>query len=189
MRIALSGSHGTGKTSVFKHLQSANKLQGYHFIASPTRRVKALENTPFPYFCLSPLDIQQYLIINSAVSSYEDNIVMDRCLLDTLAYTWFIQGLDGKHPLIEEYGYRALYHAVELGLKLLPTLEKFDYIFYFPPRFELVPDGERWTEYQLEIHELILSFANQAKVHLWHIPDGLTIEERTEFIINHLGGK
>lgn len=125
-RIALVGASSTGKTTVYELLK--NKLPKYEFINESTRTVASYgfpinENgTDATQLAISSFHLEALL------KPY--NLVLDRCYMDVLVYTCFMDGIDrGTHDFIQDTWSR---------LK-----GEYTHYVYFPIEFESVDDGVR----------------------------------------------
>lgn len=125
-RIALVGASSTGKTTVYELLK--NKLPKYEFINESTRTVAKYgfpinENgTDATQLAISSFHLEALL------KPY--NLVLDRCYMDVLVYTCFMDGLDrGTYDFIHDTWSR--------------IKGEYTHYVYFPIEFESVDDGVR----------------------------------------------
>ena len=126
-RIALVGASSTGKTTVFELLK--NKFPKYEFINESTRKVAEYgfpinENgTSETQLAISSFHLEALL------KPY--NLILDRCYLDLIVYSHYMENLDLKVlKYIEDTWNR--------------VKSEYNYI-YFPIEFESVDDGVRST--------------------------------------------
>lgn len=90
--ISVSGTHGSGKTTIIEKLKQVEEFADFHFIESPTRKAKKLglsiNNTDDNYdstqkFCLE-YDLEH-------LKKYRNQLVIfDRSLFDTYIYSKFL---------------------------------------------------------------------------------------------------
>lgn len=125
-RIALVGASSTGKTTVYELLK--NKLPKYEFINESTRTVASYgfpinENgTDATQLAISSFHLEALL------KPY--NLVLDRCYMDVLVYTCFMDGIDmGTYQFIQDTWNR--------------IKGEYTHYIYFPIEFESVDDGVR----------------------------------------------
>jgi len=128
MRIALSGSHGTGKSTLLAALDTDLTK-----VPSCTREILAIAKRNW----LDPDDIQKYVLMREAVQLQDDNIIMDRCLLDGLAYTYYLN---------ETKNTTFVTSSCWLAKKLEPELTKLTHVVLFEPFKQVKDDGVRWTD-------------------------------------------
>jgi len=125
-RIALVGASSTGKTTVYELLK--NKLPKYEFVNESTRTVARYgfpinENgTDATQLAISSFHLEALL------QPY--NLVLDRCYMDVLVYTCFMDNIDrGTHDFIQDTWSR--------------IKGEYTHYIYFPIEFESVDDGVR----------------------------------------------
>ena len=148
-RIALVGASSTGKTTVYELLKS--KLPKYDFINESTRTVAKYG---FPINELGTSETQL------AISSFHleallrpGNIVLDRCYMDLLVYSTFMDKISKEtHNYIEDTWNR--------------VKDEYTHYVYFPIEFKSVDDGVRsvnedWREkIDKEFHTLLQGVRN-----------------------------
>ena len=129
MKIAISGVHGQGKTTIINELKKLKEFQDYKFIDSPTRALQSSVTINER----GTQDTQVSIMFNHYlnVTSNGKNVILDRCALDGMAYT--------------------KYFTPKINISVLDSLSsmyyylmgQYDVIFYALP--ELVPtnDGTR----------------------------------------------
>lgn len=133
-RIALVGASSTGKTTVYELLKS--KLPKYEFINESTRTVSSYG---------FPINEQGTSETQLAISSFHleallkpGNMVLDRCYMDLLVYSKFMDKIS-----VETYNY------IEATWNRLKN--EYTHYVYFPIEFKSVEDGvrsvnEEWRE-------------------------------------------
>jgi nicotinamide riboside kinase len=125
-RIALIGASSTGKTTVYELLK--NKLPKYEFINESTRTVAGYG---FPINEAGTSETQL------AISSFHleallrpGNIVFDRCYMDLLVYSTFMDNISTN-----------VFSYIEDTWNRVKT--EYTHYIYFPIEFESVDDGVR----------------------------------------------
>ena len=125
-RIALVGASSTGKTTVYELLKS--KLPKYEFVNESTRTVGAYgfpineEGTDATQLAISSFHLEALL------QPY--NLVLDRCYMDVLVYSKFMQGISGSTYTYIEDTWNRIKH-------------EYTHYVYFPIEFDSVDDGVR----------------------------------------------
>lgn len=134
MIVSFTGAQSTGKTTLLNYLVERNP--DVTFVEEVTRRVKRLYDVPINE---DGGDVTQFLIMadhlqNLFSKNKSDLTVFDRCALDGVVYTRWLQ-LQG---MVSAEVYAAcckVYDAI---------IDKYDVIFYTDPAdVELIDDGER----------------------------------------------
>jgi len=127
MKIAISGAHSQGKTTLVKYLQDINVLTDFKFKTSLTRGMQKAG-----YDINEDGDeVTQLAIMTKHLQRLNEkgNIIYDRCALDGYAYSM---------PLVKNL--RVLGAIKELFLAMI---DRYDIIFYVEPELPLVEDGQR----------------------------------------------
>lgn len=132
-KIAISGAHGVGKTTLVDEIRRDGFFSGFKFIKNQGRNIlnegyKLNEQGN---------DATQLRLLEVATETAEqnDNIIADRCILDLIAYTTTLYR-DGK---IGVDTFSIIRREAERLVK------NFDVIFYIQPEFDLEDDGIRST--------------------------------------------
>lgn len=165
MNFALSGPHGSGKTSVFDLLRQDENLHfDYTFVPSCTREVNRL----IDILELSREEVQTYICIRQAVIANKSNIIVDRCVLDAFAYTKIANGQIRDN----------------LAASCVKTLKAFNHVFLFEPATHIEPDGERWTNrtIALDVYSCMLDTIQIMEVPHTIIKANTTIADRVDLI-------
>jgi predicted ATPase len=160
MKIAISGSHGTGKTTLLNSLDLSD-----HTKLSELARAVAQELNKPPQD-LNPEELRefQWTLFNrqSKLEDENEHFVVDRSIYDILAYSADI-------PVV---------HELIAILKKQPRY--YDIVFFLPIEFELELDGWRHHDkvYQQKIGDRILDYLKEFGVN-YHVITG-SLEERLE---------
>ena len=125
-RIALVGASSTGKTTVYELLK--NKLPKYEFVNESTRTIGSYgfpineKGTSETQLAISNFHLEALL------KPY--NLILDRCYLDLVVYSHFMENIDLKVlKYIEDTWNR--------------VKSEYTHYIYFPIEFESVDDGVR----------------------------------------------
>ncbi|MBK7174270.1 MAG: ATP-binding protein [Bacteroidales bacterium] len=110
MKIAITGAHRVGKTTLVEILQET--LAGYEFRMEPYYE---LEEAGYEFAESPNVDdyLEQLEYSAKQISSSDDNVIFDRCPVDLLAY---IQAID------ETINIRTLYNKVERFISKIDLL-------------------------------------------------------------------
>ena len=144
--IGITGTHGTGKTTLLNALIRQDRFRGFTICDEVTRWVAGIG------FDIneSGNDVTQELIMMRHIHnlwSY-DNMITDRTMLDCYVYSKYLH-LNDK---ISDYTMNIVERA------FLRTLEQYsyDYLFIISPEFPLENDGVRSAnvQFQKDIHSL-----------------------------------
>lgn len=181
MRIALSGSGGTGKTTTLKALNESLKLP---VIKEGVRSYMA-DNNITHLRELSLRDImkmQMELLKQKRVSEAQQEFIADRSTIDNFVYANYWLGRDDEMQ-------RGLYDYMDSCFQ--HAVDSYDYIFLFPwGVIDLEDDGVRSAKpmYQFAIQMMIERAVFQLQalnpdVYV-HMVTGKTVEERVDEISN-----
>lgn len=131
MRIAITGPHGGGKTTLLNALVKTKEFSGLDVLPEVTRLIKE-----------AGLDINelgsdetQILVLAKHMQNLilHKNFIVDRCLLDGLVYTEYLS----EHGKVSSY-------LVDYAMNLLEDhLRDYDLVLYIPAEFEPADDGVR----------------------------------------------
>ena len=127
MKIAISGAHSQGKTTLVKYLQELGKLSEYKFKTSLTR---GLQESGFN-INEDGDEVTQLAVMTKHFQYLNElgDIVYDRCALDGYAYSM---------SLVKDL--RVLDIIRDLFLLMI---DRYDIIFYVEPELPLIEDGQR----------------------------------------------
>jgi nicotinamide riboside kinase len=127
MKVAISGAHSQGKTTLVKALQESGLLNDFSFMTSLTRGMQEAG-----YNINEDGDeVTQLAIMTKHLQRLNEkgNVVYDRCALDGYAYSMsLVKDLKVLSAI------RELFHAM---------IDRYDIIFYVEPELPLVEDGQR----------------------------------------------
>ena len=125
-RIALVGASSTGKTTVYELLK--NKLPKYEFVNESTRTVGGYgfpineKGTDATQLAISSFHLEALL------QPY--NLVLDRCYMDLVVYSHFMEGIEEKTLRYIEDTWNRI-------------KGEYTHYIYFPIEFDSVDDGVR----------------------------------------------
>ena len=125
-RIALVGASSTGKTTVYELLK--NKLPKYEFVNESTRTVGSYgfpineKGTDATQLAISSFHLEALL------QPY--NLVLDRCYMDLVVYSHFMEGIEEKTLRYIEDTWNRI-------------KGEYTHYVYFPIEFDSVDDGVR----------------------------------------------
>lgn len=171
MRIALSGVHGSGKTTVYNELKQY--LTTLNFIDSPSRAIGAITGINE-----NGSEYGQDLILTETIKRcFHLSSLHDRCVLDTLCYTTQLYAHGKVSTQFFDYNYTAT-------KELLPF---YDHIFYIEPEFNLVDDGTRSQSiaYRDEIWQYFKLYIKEFNIPVIQLTG--SVEERVAQVLSALG--
>lgn len=181
LKIVITGGPSTGKTSVIEQLEKMGNHCLHEVIRTMTLKEKSedkeveMKSNPI----ISVDDPMQFnrMILNARIEQFnyadqnkEDMVFFDRGIPDVLAYMdCFGQtyGSEFEDP---------------------SSSMRYDYIFLMPPWREIhVNDGERFESFEesLKIYGFLKEAYERYAYNVTIVPKG-SIEERIDFILNHL---
>jgi GTPase SAR1 family protein len=138
MKIGLCGTMSVGKTTLVNELKKLEQFKGYEFA---TERSKYLMDLGIPLNTDSTLKGQTIFLAERVAELMKENIIMDRTVLDVIAFTNLAKTIDFK-----DKEYFEDYARVFVG--------DYDYIFYIDPIGTTMEDnGIRETD--LKYRELV----------------------------------
>lgn len=143
MKIALIGSHNTGKTTVFEMLKQNKDLAHYYFAPEPTHEIVDYdfkinaESTDCSQLAMLSIYMENMLPQNS---------IQDRCILDNYVYALYLH----RKGIISNNVVKFIWK------KVLNHVKEYDYFFYFPIKFPLQDNNFRSVnkEFQEEIDKI-----------------------------------
>ena len=173
MRIAFTGSHGTGKTTLIEELKNLDRFKNYVFHQNLTRSLR--DRVPINE---QGTELTQVFVINKHMERLVDkNSILDRCLIDGYIYTSYLY----KKGKISEWIYR---YAHDL---MYTFLDLYDVIFYICPEFNLPEDGVRSNSLSFRddivslFEDIIGQLKHSKKVSIVKITG--TVEERIQQVV------
>lgn len=134
MIITFTGTQSVGKSTLLTALQKDEKYNDWKFEPEITRSLKEKFGVNINE---SGDSITQLLVLNShlenVVKHKNNNVVLDRCIVDGLVYTTY------------QYMTEKIHTDVFLHAKYMFDLliDKYDIIFHIEPEFPVVDDGVR----------------------------------------------
>lgn len=183
MKLAFTGAHSTGKTTLVKELSnSVPKKYTQKYVTEVARKIidrgyplgdKATEKAYLQY-------ISSQLEEERDIENY-DLFVSDRTLLDPLAYMFVNKELFGA--VVSDELIRMMENIWIMEQK------KYDWYVYFPVEFPLVEDGIRpiGNEYQKAIDDMIHGLLCEHKIP--YITISGSVIERKQQIMDFLRGE
>jgi thymidylate kinase len=121
MRIAFTGSHRVGKTTLAEEI--ADSLPDYEFINEPYLQ---LEEEGYLFSEIPTLDdyVEQFNFSVEQLQNSGDNVIFDRCPLDLLAYVYAV----GKKKNISDLYEEMAAAIAEIDLLVFVPIENVDLI-------------------------------------------------------------
>lgn len=146
MKIAIVGSHCTGKTSLINKLQPNIEFTDYKFFPEAIREIRYLG---FPCNELADDSSQLAMLSLHLLHLKQENMVTDRCILDNYVYAYMLR--DRGSNISDDC-------VSTLQRYFIESIEKYDIYAFCPAEFKLVNDGFRMIDkqFQEEISEEIL---------------------------------
>lgn len=180
MRIALTGTHSTGKTTLINRLALREEFKGYHVSYSNTR---ALKEKGLPINCNKEedFDTTQELVLTFHLKDLlKPKLLADRCLVDGLAYTQYLHSR-GQVSV----GTMELFGQLSAGF-----LHHYDFIFYSPIRGRAEDDGVRDLDESFRLGvDLTIKENLISNIQNCYILPSEDIEENIQFIIDTITQK
>jgi nicotinamide riboside kinase len=190
MRISISGSQCTGKTTLLnalldKSLYTADIFNGYYFNLNSKTREVADYNLGHSQ---EANEYTQIIILSNMIKDAlldSPNMITDRCILDNLVYSRYLVqvGLISKE----------LFSIIENTTDDL--IKTYDYVFVLPTNIPLISDGYRDIDYNYrnDINEIfsyyqkyyLIKNRNEKKGKVINV-SGQSVEERMEFIKKYI---
>lgn len=144
MKVSFSGPGSSGKSTLLEQMREILN-DSWHFVPEVTRKVRREYGVNINE---NGGDETQLLIgaehlQNGFRYSHQDNVLMDRCIIDGVVYTSVLRDMGQVSNSVVEYFHR-------LAEILLPRLD----IVFYTEQLPIVDDGERSTD--KKFHEKIL---------------------------------
>lgn len=171
MKIAITGTQSTGKTTLLNALKEHDLFKDFKFIDEVTRSVKS------EGFKINEQgdDATQIAIIKKHLDNLKlagANAIYDRCFLDSLVYTYYlyqkgkvrIETLDSAYIAFENY------------------IDQYDLIILLEPEFDVVADNVRSVsvEFRDEIAKIFKYFIIKYNLCILRL-SGSTVERVRQF--------
>ncbi len=169
-KIAISGAHCTGKTTLVNALKESNQLNNYIFRSNLLRGLKEMG---IPINEVGNTTTQLYVM----TKFYEflhtpGNAILDRCALDGMAYTmYFYQEMSENMQSIFERMFEEM-------------VFKYDAICYVVPELPLIDDGVRSLD--KKFHDQVIQnfdiLINEYQIPVHYISG--SVETRTQQVLD-----
>ena len=175
MIVSFTGAQSTGKTTLLKAVKLDERFRKFSFIDEVTRLVKKKYNLSINE---EGDDLTQLAILSTHLDNYltfrGKDVVLDRCILDGLVYTAYLNNIGKVKDEVAEYA--------ELLTNTL--INKIDIIFYTEPDIPLVDDGERSidVEFRNKIIDLFEEAIDHYKLNVVRLRG--SVDNRLELIYN-----
>lgn len=177
MKIALTGPGGGGKTTLMNALSQTDEFGALKQLPSVTRSIR---ERGFPINESGTEDTQLMIFLQHITNlMYEDDYLVDRCLLDAVVYT---EALLTRDSWLYRFGTHLIVRYIEM----------YDMLIYVPNEFEVEADGVRSTdaEFQSTIRDLFDTYVTISP----YIKDRVitvsgTVEERVQQVLHALTKK
>lgn len=168
MKIAISGAHGQGKTTLIEALKQHPTFKDYHVANSPTRAISKLA----PIGPAGTGHTQMLVMMQHYANHLPENVILDRCALDGFAYTQHFYKSISHH----------LYTIIEDLFKYL--IPQYDIIFYIEPELPLVDDGVRPVD-AIFFNQIKRQFEDVIKSHkVRTVSVSGTVEQRVQKVVD-----
>ena len=151
MKVAISGAHSQGKSTLVSDLIRTEEFRKFKILNNITRGIKDL-GIPINE---GGSNWSQSLVMAKHIEHYftKGNCLLDRCLVDGIAYTQALYKLEMVDDWMRNY-------AMDVTDKLLRQGSGYDIVFYVKPELPLANDGVRTTE--KEFFDLVVLKFEQA---------------------------
>lgn len=139
MKIAISGAHSQGKTTLVEALKNQEFFKDYKFLTNLTRN---LHNSGVS-INEQGTEVTQLLVMTEHFKRLQEgnNLILDRCALDGCAYTLAVLNYNNDPNYFKINNNHAYFEGMFNLAEYM--LLKYDYIFYIKPELPLVDDGIR----------------------------------------------
>ena len=184
MKIAISGAHSQGKTTLIEALQKLEMFKDYIVRTSFTRKLQS-EGIPIN---TDGTKVTQLYVMAEHFNRLHlgDNLLLDRSALDGIAYTKAVLLSDScQYDCSVDY-----VDALESLYK--DMIFKYDVIFYVKPELPLIEDGIRATDQKF--FDAVVGYFNELIIIAKHkgvkiVEISGSVEQRIEKITEYLSGK
>lgn len=138
MRIAVIGSHCTGKTSLINKLQSNIEFRDYEFYPEAIREIRKLG---FPYNEKADDCSQLAMLSLHLLHLKNKKMVTDRCILDNYIYAY----------MLKEIGSKISQTCIDtLQAYFIDSINKYDIYAFCPIQFKMQNDGFRMMDKEIQ---------------------------------------
>jgi nicotinamide riboside kinase len=174
VKIGITGTHSTGKTTLLHALRSEPEFHGFEVCDEVTRWVKSLGVN----INEAGSDLSQELVMMKHVYNlymFED-MLTDRTVLDGLVYT------------------RALHMSKKVSDKTMKDVHntfakcigEYDFLFYITPEFDIADDGVRSTnkEWQIAVEQIFEDSISAFNIPVIRITG--SVRQRVEQVLKHI---
>ncbi len=168
-KIALIGSAGTGKTTIFEKLFEISNIQkNFSQIPEQVRIICQEKGYKSPYEIEGDINEFRFEVLRRQiqVENSKESFIADRSSIDAWAYFMRWSWNTCTVEMAEEF-YQLAYDQAQ----------KYDLLIYFPISFPLVDDGFRWDNqtYQKQIDRLLISLVKD-----WGLKDKFYTVQSTD---------
>ena len=169
MRIAFTGSHRVGKTTLAEEI--AESLPDYEFIIEPYLQ---LEEEGYLFSEIPTLDdyTEQFNFSVEQLQNSGYNVIFDRCPLDLLAYVYAV----GKKKNISDLYEEMAAAIAEIDLLVFVPIEKFDLI---------VCQGSDLPNLRQEVNDILEDWIGDFSNEVLEVSG--TLENRKKQILDKIG--
>lgn len=173
-RIAITGTHGVGKTTLCKELEKLEVFKNYAFIEEVARKeIIKIGKMPTQLCELGKVAFQFSLLSQQMLLESDlQNFISDRSIFDTVGYSY---------DLIHQKGIQ-----IKEIAKYWHDKQPYDFIFYVPIEFALEADAQRLSdiEYQAQIDANIVKTLHELNIN--YIPITGDIQTRIQMVLDYL---
>ncbi len=178
MKIAIIGTHSTGKTTLIESLAQHFSVQGKEVFILP----EYARLCPFPINEETTLEAQKWILLSQITEEnkidHTNNILLtDRATIDNFAYMYRI----GKSDAIENFERCAVAH-----------MRTYDFVFKTQKlNLDAKEDGLRTTDFEFRdmIDRLITHLLKKHNISYSLLPETIDYDSHVEFITNNIGSK
>lgn len=151
MKISISGSQCTGKTTLIQSLKLQDIFKSYYFAEEVVRSLKRKAEEKGEVFLFNKQynkESQDAIFQEHINNLQHENLIADRSLLDAFVYTTY-GFYKGEVPSQDFVNYEQIF---------LQHIKSYDVFFFLPISFDLVEDGIRSNDkkFREEIEEIFL---------------------------------
>ena len=147
MKIGIIGTHCSGKTSLIDKLYSKCQFANYNFLEEPIREVS---RAGFKVNKESDNASQLAMLACHLRNLEHENFISDRTILDLYVYATTIPSVSKD---VKDFIYK----------QLMENIDRYDYLFWCAPEFDMNADGFRETDVQWQ-QQVERSFAAGVEV-------------------------